>query len=180
MPSSIRTSRLELVVGTPEIARADADDRVRLSKLLDAEVPAEWPPELLSDHVEQFAQTLEASPHEVGWWSWYVVRDEPAAGPRRLIGSIGFGGPPKEDGSVITGYSLLEAHFNRGYATEALAGLLGFARASGRVRRVIADTFPPLVGSIRVLEKNGFAPAGDGDEPGAIRFELPIEPSASA
>ena len=45
------------------------------------------------------------------------------------------------------------------------------AAASGRVRRFIGYTYPHLIASVRVLEKNGFLYCGAGEEPGTIRFE---------
>lgn len=38
------------------------------------------------------------------------------------------------------------------------------------IRAFVAQTFPHLRGSIRVLEKTGFQPAGQGFEEGTILF----------
>ena len=40
------------------------------------------------------------------------------------------------------------------------------------VKRVMAETYPDFVASVRILEKNGFALAGRAVRPGAIRYEL--------
>jgi hypothetical protein len=44
-----------------------------------------------------------------------------------------------------------------------------------RLRKVIADTFPHLTASIRVLAKNGFTQTGPGADEGSTRFELAVQ-----
>ena len=96
--------------------------------------------------------------------------------PAKLIGTAGYKGPPA-DGTVEVGYGIVADHQRRGYATEATRALI--ERASGRpeVHTVIAETLPELTPSIRVLEKLGFVPAGDGSQPEVIRFERPARAS---
>jgi RimJ/RimL family protein N-acetyltransferase len=91
---------------------------------------------------------------------------------RTLIGSAGYKGPPSPDGSVEVGYGIVRDHQRKGYASEAVRGLLTHAFAVPAVQRIIAETFPELTGSIGVLRKCGFRPLGAGSEPGVIRFEL--------
>lgn len=170
----IRTSRLDLVFVTAAIARADASNRAALPALLGARVPAEWPPALLADHLDEFAQKLESNPPAADWWGWYwILRDERAIDPARsgpvLFGSGGFMALDAE--TLIIGYSILDAFQRRGYATEAVAALLDWAFARPGVQRIVADTFPDLPASIRVLEKNGFTRAGSGSDPGSIRYQ---------
>lgn len=47
------------------------------------------------------------------------------------IGGAGFHGPPDADRAVTIGYGVIPAERRSGYATEALRGLLAFARARG-------------------------------------------------
>ena len=71
------------------------------------------------------------------------------------------------------GYWLGVPYWGRGYATEAVRALIDLAFRDPTVTRVIAETFPDLIPSIRVLEKNGFVRIEEGgSEPGVIRFEL--------
>jgi ribosomal-protein-alanine N-acetyltransferase len=60
----------------------------------------------------------------------------------------------------------------KGYATEAMGGLIDWAFSHPEVRRIRAHTYPHLAASIRVLEQNGLSHVGAGDEPGTLRFEL--------
>jgi ribosomal-protein-alanine N-acetyltransferase len=166
--TSLRTDRLELIPATPRIARADVNDRARMARLLGAAIPPEWPPPLLADHLEEFAAKLEARPFDSGLSPWYWIRDEGDAGERLLIGSGGF--LTLDDGGVMLGYSVLDAFQRRGYATEAVAALVRWAFRQPEIDCIVADTFDSNPASIRVLEKNGFMRAGDGREPGSIRF----------
>lgn len=72
-----------------------------------------------------------------------------------VIGGIGFFWPPGADGEVEFGYGVASEVEGRGYATEAVRGLLAWAFGTGRVRRAVADTMHHNVGSQRVMEKAG-------------------------
>ncbi|HEU4562862.1 MAG TPA: GNAT family N-acetyltransferase [Longimicrobium sp.] len=169
--TDLNTSRLRLVEATPALLRAEGDDRARFGELLNARVPASWPPELYDDGARVWTlNAVESAPEHAGWWMYYVVVDGPG---RELAGVVGYKGPPGDDGTVEVGYGVLPEHQRRGYATEATAALVGRAFGHPRVTRVIAETMPELVPSIGVLEKLGFTLEGDGSEPGVIRFTLP-------
>src|SRR5262249_4274627 len=73
-----------------------------------------------------------------------------------MVGTIGFTGPPDDSGTVSVGYGLVESARGRGYATEALSGLVEFAFTQPSVRAITADALPDNVASHRVLEKVGF------------------------
>jgi RimJ/RimL family protein N-acetyltransferase len=170
----LQTARLELVLATAELARADASDRVRLAELLQAEVPASWPPELMLDHVEEFAQKLERDPQH-GIRHFYWIRTAPA---RVLIGSGGLF--DLGDRRWMLGYAVLDEFQRRGLATEAAAALVAWALAPGQADTIVADTYEHLRPSIRVLEECGFVRTGGGAEPGTIRFERSRTPGPAA
>jgi ribosomal-protein-alanine N-acetyltransferase len=162
------TGRLELIAATAQLARAGATSAAALAELLACEVPSGWPPELLKDQEAAWAAELEADPARVGWSAWYIVQVKPAV----LVGSIGLSGRPDAGGGVECGYAMLPKYQRRGYATEAMGGLIDWAFSHPEVRRIVAHTYRHLQASIRVLEKNGMSYLGDGDEPDTIRFEL--------
>jgi RimJ/RimL family protein N-acetyltransferase len=171
-PGPILTARLELVPATPELTRAALDDVPALGAALRASVPSTWPPELLDAPPLRYTlERLAEGPEQAGWWLHFIVL---TAGPngRTLIGSAGYKGPPSEDGTVEIGYGIVSDQRRRGYASEAAAGLLDRAFAMPSVHRVIAETYPELVGSIGVLGRCGFHPIDGGSEPGVIRFEI--------
>lgn len=88
------------------------------------------------------------------WGPWEV---RTVAGT--LIGTAGFHGPPS-DGDVEIGYGIEPGHRGRGYAGQAVAALIAFARDAG-VDRVLAAAEPGNTPSIRVLERAGFARVPD-------------------
>jgi len=116
---------------------------------------------------------VSENPEAVGWTAWYILLLG-GSGEKTLIGAVGACGLPDDDGTIVIGYSLLDQFHGKGYATEALRGFLDWAKPDPRLRRVVADTYPHLAASIRVLEKCGFVRCGPGAEEGAIRYELPV------
>jgi GNAT superfamily N-acetyltransferase len=66
------------------------------------------------------------------------------------IGGMGFHGPPDADGAVTIGYGVVPSARGRGYAKEALHGLLTLARGL-RVRCVRGDTGHANTASQRVM-----------------------------
>ena len=105
------------------------------------------------------------------WWLYFVVLPQAHDG-RTLIGSVGYKGPPSDDGMVEVGYGIVRDRHRQGYASEAARGLIARAFASPDVTRVTAETYPELVGSIGVLRRCGFRFVGEGSEPGVIRYEI--------
>jgi len=165
----IKSQRLQLVAATPELIRKDIQGHAALSEALDAIVPESWPPDLYGSRAMQFALTQLDEISERGWWFWYLLT---AGNPSELVGICGFKGRPDASGSVEIGYSILADHQRRGYATEAVACLVGWAFSHYNVNEVSAETFPHLTQSIQVLKNNGFELTGPGSETGVIRYAI--------
>ena len=174
----LETPRLVLLPATIETLRAELEGRAALAAAVGATVSEEWPPELYDENATKWTlAALEREPAYADWGMHYVLLSAGATTPgtAALIGTSGIKGPPNPAGMVEIGYSILPAHQRRGYAREAVDGLLAFAFADPRVTMVIAHTLPELIPSIGVLQSAGFAFAGNGDdpdEPTAIRYEL--------
>ena len=103
------------------------------------------------DGVKGFLGAAEAG-HDPGPFGCYRIDRDGAA-----IGTIGFYGPPDEQGQVMFGYGLVPEARGAGYATEALAGLVAFCRSHDEVLAMVADTETSNTASQRVLDKTGFA-----------------------
>jgi len=168
----LKTKRLELVAGSVDLIRAEITDRDHFARLLEARVHPAWAQELdYQELMGSMAQRLEDAPDETGWWSWYFVLRNRVTGSRVLIGNGGFKGPPDDEGTVELGYSVLPPYRNKGYTTDAVQALVGWAFGHPEVERVIAEARPGNTASVRVLQKAGFNEVGPGLQRNHIRFE---------
>ena len=169
----LQAERLELVACTQSLLAQESHDLTGLALLLNADIPAGWPPPLNDEASRKWAHDfLALHADAVGWSTWYFILKKSRSGKRTLIANGGFKGMPLPDGTVEIGYSVMEDYQRNGYATEAVARLLKWAFLHPEVTRVIAETYPHIRASIRVLEKCGFQYVGEGSELLVIRFEL--------
>ncbi len=166
----IQTSRLWLVPATAELVGLEISSREAFGQALGADIPANWPPELVADALPWFLRQLEADSRLSGWLCWYGVEGKGENGKPVLVASGGFFGPPQE-GTVEVGYSTLPQFQGRGYATEMVEGLINWALSQSMLRRVVAEASSSNSASLRVLEKLGFAQSGIGREPDSLQFE---------
>jgi ribosomal-protein-alanine N-acetyltransferase len=168
MKPIVRTPRLEFIAATLEIITADLHRRHQLPGLLRAEIGEGWPPPLYDvAAMEWLKKSIADDPTLGGWTAWYWI----LRSPRVLIGLSGFKSRPV-NGAVELGYSALAKYQRRGYATEAVTAMVGWAFANG-VECVLAETLPELIASQRVLARTGFQFTGEGSEPGVMRFARP-------
>ena len=162
----IQTQRLELIPATAELVQAELENPAYFFDRLGVAAADDWPSENLQDVLPVFLAGLQ-DPANVGWLAWYWIdRAENA-----IVGGGGFKGQPSDDGTVEIGYETRPAYRRRGYASEAVAALVTWARAQPRVRRVFAETRPDNAGSIGVLKATGFVLSGPGNEAGHEGFE---------
>jgi ribosomal-protein-alanine N-acetyltransferase len=179
--ADIRTSRLDLIAVTLSLLQCEmeggADFAARFGALAAAEIPSQWPPQDWEPHVLDYVlRQLTVHPETLGWTRLVALRDG-ESGERTLIGTVGAIPPGTEMAhsapeEIEVGYGILPAFQRRGFATEALAGMMDWVGSRVKVSAFVAQTFPHLHASIRVLEKSGFQPAGDGFEEGTILFRL--------
>ena len=78
-----------------------------------------------------------------------------------LIGGVGLS--DCANGTYELGYWVGVDNWGRGFATEAAAGLLGFAALQIRPLVVVASVYKDNVASDKVLRKLGFTPTGTGE-----------------
>ena len=115
---TLSTDRLELTPCTLALATAEMKDKTELSKLLNADVPNNWPPPLNDEKSLQWTiDSLSMHPDDIGWFAWYMLVKNGGRGKRSAIGIGGFRGAPSADGSVEIGYSIMEKFQGKGYAT---------------------------------------------------------------
>lgn len=180
MERTLKTARLVLLPASLESMDAAAQqDHARLSRLLSARVPGDWPPRVGGDGrmaQERFRSVRDLLNRDetlVGWWGWWILLSGQFP---TIIGEVSPMGPPDKEGTVEVAYGIVDSHQGQGYATEATQALLEWVRRDPRVRRIVAETLPHLAAAIAVMEKCGMSFLGEGAEPGTIRYGLPIAP----
>lgn len=85
-----------------------------------------------------------------------------------VVGGIGFFGAP-QDGAVEVGYGIVRSRQGRGYATEAVRTMVGWALDHDDLDAVIAATDASNIASQRVLAAAGFQLVENGKE---LRYTL--------
>ena len=153
--SQIRTERLTIIPFARDLALAALRDRAELARLLGGSVPDGWPGSGIAEYLPAYTGELAEQPERSAW-----VRLALRTADRALIGDMGFHGPPDGQGTVELGYSIAPAYRRQGYASEGARGLVAWAFAQPRVRRIIARCAPDNIGSIRVLERAGLRHIG--------------------
>lgn len=151
----IATLRMRLRALTLAMAEAIVEDRRRLERLVDAQVPDGWPPADTAGFIASFAARLRADPSQLGWGPWLIVLDA----ERTLVGDAGFTGRPKDDGVAELGYGVLPGFQRQGLATEAGEALIRWAFERGATA-VVAQCEESNAASVRVLEKLGMRSIG--------------------
>jgi ribosomal-protein-alanine N-acetyltransferase len=125
---------------------------------------------LLRVRLNDLRSAPEAEP-----WLLRVIADRRT--PRRMVGFVGFHGPPDHGGRAEVGYEVLPEYRRRGIALEATRGLLEWARGRG-VRTFVASVRPGNIASQALVSRLGFERAGSRWDPvdeTELLFELPAD-----
>lgn len=142
------TERLHFVALEEAHRRALTTGKPELARLLGVAVPEAWPA-----FPEAFAPTPEGVVPTPTEWNGYFFIDTAES---RLVGNGGFHGPPSDLGEVEIGYEIAGEFRNRGYATEAVRGLVAFAFGDARVNFIVAHTLAEKNASNVALARVGF------------------------
>jgi RimJ/RimL family protein N-acetyltransferase len=136
--------------------REDAED------LLGITLPQEPLDEAFERFLGRRVGQLRRDPDVQRWLARaLVLRD----GDGALVGSAGFHGEPGvnsagEPRALEIGYGIRPEHRRQGYATEAVAGLLDWARTQG-VDHFVASVAPDNDPSLAIIHKLGFVRTGE-------------------
>ena len=138
-------------------ALARRDFRAASSEIA-ADVP-EWLAEQLTHCLEFRLAQLAVDPSLRGWLGRAMVIDT-AAGGREVIGSIGFHGPPDEEGRLEVGYSVDPRYRRQGLAREAVKAMFDWAHTTYGITRFLASIAPDNQPSLRLATQFGFEQIG--------------------
>ena len=140
-------------------------------------IPTGWPDEHARRFLRLRLDQVTKDPDGLEWLPRAIVLRRPG---RPVIGYIGFHGPPGVNGprrpnALEVGYTVFEPHRRRGYATEAVAAILAWARDEHGIHDFVASVSPDNVPSLALVRRFGFRQTGrqwddeDGEE---LVFEL--------
>jgi [ribosomal protein S5]-alanine N-acetyltransferase len=173
----ISTPRLDLVPMTTPFLAACLVGEAAAARELGAAMPADWQAEL--PILSFFHARLHADPAALPWLARAIVLRE----ERVAIGHCGFHGPPGmphlqpyAPGGVELGYTVFPAFRGRGYATEAVRGLMGWAAARG-VPWFVLSIAPDNAPSQAIARRLGFALAGSHEDPEDGLEEIFVRPA---
>ncbi|MEM7412209.1 MAG: GNAT family protein [Myxococcota bacterium] len=165
--AEISTRRLRLRTLSPECLRASlSGDRPRAENLLGASLPGDWPddPELLRIRLEQ----VEADPT----WEPWLTRVMVLSSAQRVIGVIGFHGPPGGEwlrdfapGGVEFGYSVYPEWRRQGFAREASQALMAWATLTAETTTFALSMSPKNEASVGLAKSLGFSKVGTWEHP---------------
>ncbi|MEN2401622.1 GNAT family N-acetyltransferase [Flavobacterium sp. MC2016-06] len=74
----------------------------------------------------------------------------------KMVGDICIVGEPNSDGEIEIGYGTYEEFQKKGFMTEAVAGLITWAKSQPKVFSIIASTEKENIASFKILLKNNF------------------------
>lgn len=79
----------------------------------------------------------------------------------KMIGDLCIVGEPNEAGEIEIGYGTYEEFQGKGFMTEIVGGIIGWAKEQASVKAIIASTDKTNTASFKVLEKNNFIKTGE-------------------
>jgi len=152
-----------------------AGRRAEAEAIADLRLPEGWP----DPHDERFLRLrLRQMGEDEAVQPWLaramVSRDR----ERRMVGHIGFHGPPDGRGMAEMGYTVLPPYRRRGYALEAARAMMAWAAREHGVQLFRLSISPDNAPSLAMAAKMGFRRVGEqiDDEDGLeLVFELARE-----
>ena len=156
----IRTPRLELVsMSVPFMEALARRDQEAAAGLLEASVTP-WMADQLVDFL-QFRLRQLAEDSTIRAWLGRAMVLTDTEGARHAIGSIGFHGPPDEQGRLEVGYSVDPDHRRQGFAREAIQALFDWAHERHGIRTFVASIDPDNDASLNLAGQFGFVQVGE-------------------
>jgi ribosomal-protein-alanine N-acetyltransferase len=132
------------------------DDTIDLTELIGVQVPEGWPAKELKEVIPYFIKVLSESADMAGRLCWFIIEKE----QNIVIGSIGFKTRPDKNGVIEIGFGIAPSFRQKGYATEAVKELIGWALSQNDIQKIIAECDLDNKASIKVLEKAGMQKTG--------------------
>jgi RimJ/RimL family protein N-acetyltransferase len=130
----------------------DLDDLVAMRRDPEVERYQNWSDFTREDGIRCLEEQSQLNPGDPGWYQ--IALEETATG--HFIGDCGLRIVESEHRLAQIGYTIVRSCWNRGFATEAIIALTGYAFSSFPIHRITASVDPRNIGSCRALEKAGY------------------------
>ncbi len=88
---------------------------------------------------------------------WTVISKD----ANKMVGDICIVGEPNSDGEIEIGYGTYNEFQKKGFMTEAVGGMIKWAKTQPAVLSIIASTEKENIGSFTILLKNNFTKIGE-------------------
>jgi len=112
-------------------------------------------PEIKKSVTEQTLPRIrEAGPIDYLYITFWIVIEKTS---RKIVAELGFKGAPNRMGEIEIGYGTMYQYRGKGYMTEAVGGMIQWARKQPGVKWILAETEETNLPSIRIMEKNEFS-----------------------
>jgi RimJ/RimL family protein N-acetyltransferase len=156
---SIHTERLELAsMSVPFMRALVARDLAAAEREMGARVPA-WLPDQLDDFLQYRLAQLAVDPSIREWLGRAMLLTD-SSGQRRVVGTIGFHGPPDAQARAEIGYSVDPVYRRQGLARESIRAMFDWAGAAHGIHRFVASISPTNEPSLRLAAGFGFVQVG--------------------
>jgi ribosomal-protein-alanine N-acetyltransferase len=123
-----------------------------------AQVPA-WLADELAGALAIWLARWASDPSAAEWMARAMVL--PMADGRRVVGSVGFHGPPDDQGRLEVGYSVDPPYRRKGFAREAVTAMFDWAHEQHGVTRFVASISPTNEPSLALARQFGFVKVGE-------------------
>ncbi len=88
---------------------------------------------------------------------WTAISKE----ANKMVGDICIVGQPNSNGEIEIGYGTYNEFQQQGFMTEAVGGMISWAKSQPKVFSIIASTDKENIGSFTILLKNNFLKIGE-------------------
>lgn len=99
---------------------------------------------------------------------WTIILKE----QNLMVGDLCFVGEPDKNGDVEIGYGTYPAFQGKGYMTEAVGGMIYWAKEQPEIKAIVASTEKLNTASYTVLQKNRFVKTGENQNLFHWRLQL--------
>lgn len=93
------------------------------------------------------------------WTLWTAI----SKADNKMVGDLGIFGEPNEEGAIEIGYGTYDEFQGKGFMTEVVGGIIGWATTQPTIKAITASTDKNNKASFSVLEKNQFVKVGENE-----------------